>query len=112
MLPVGCVRIIAYSDCYEETYRCNFLGIKSTVKLPAHILSSEFCVLVDARPSDRSGLISDLSKYQFTVTSATTVNTDRGPTILTKLEAALQNESLSLDVVSQCLICLKEEWMK
>lgn len=35
-----------------------------------------------------------------------------GPTILNKIEAALTNQNLSLDVVEQCLICLKEEWMK
>lgn len=35
-----------------------------------------------------------------------------GPTILNKMEAALTNQNLSVDVVDQCLICLKEEWMK
>lgn len=35
-----------------------------------------------------------------------------GPTILNKIEAALMNQNLSVDVVDQCLICLKEEWMK
>lgn len=35
-----------------------------------------------------------------------------GPTILNKIEAALTNQNLSVDVVDQCLICLKEEWMK
>lgn len=35
-----------------------------------------------------------------------------GPTLLNKLEVALSNENLSVDVVSHCLLCLKEEWMK
>lgn len=35
-----------------------------------------------------------------------------GPTILNKIEAALTNQNLSVDVVDQCLVCLKEEWMK
>ena len=35
-----------------------------------------------------------------------------GPTILNKMEAALTNQNLSVDVVDQCLVCLKEEWMK
>uniref|UniRef100_A0A8I4A0N0 Folliculin n=2 Tax=Callithrix jacchus TaxID=9483 RepID=A0A8I4A0N0_CALJA len=34
-----------------------------------------------------------------------------GPTILNKIEAALTNQNLSVDVVDQCLVCLKEEWM-
>lgn len=36
---------------------------------------------------------------------------DVGPTILNKIEAALTNQNLSVDVVDQCLVCLKEEWM-
>ena len=40
MLPVGCVRIIPYSDQYEEAYRCNFLGLSPHVQIPSHILSS------------------------------------------------------------------------
>lgn len=35
-----------------------------------------------------------------------------GPTILNKMEAALTNQNLSVGVVDQCLVCLKEEWMK
>jgi folliculin len=81
-----------------------------------------------------------LSKYEFVVTSGSPVAADRGgccccphssgrgrsprplpypvfvssvgPTILNKIEAALTNQNLSVDVVDQCLICLKEEWMK
>ncbi len=35
-----------------------------------------------------------------------------GPTLLNKIEVALSNENLSVEVVSLCLLCLKEEWMK
>ncbi len=35
-----------------------------------------------------------------------------GPTLLNKMEVALSNENLSVEVVSLCLLCLKEEWMK
>ncbi|XP_043945207.1 folliculin isoform X2 [Protopterus annectens] len=118
MLPVGCVRIIPYSDQYEEAYRCNFLGLSPAVQIPPHIASSEFYVLVDVRAATRSNLypvlfVDDgpLSKYEFVVTSGSPVAVDRGPTILSKIEAALTNENLSVEVVDQCLICLKEEWM-
>ncbi|XP_014350058.1 folliculin isoform X2 [Latimeria chalumnae] len=118
MLPVGCVRIIPYSDQYEETYRCNFLGLSHEVQIPPHIVTSEFCVLVDVHPATRSNLYpvlfvdeEPLSKYEFEVISGSSVATDRGPTILNKIEAALMNENLSGEVVDQCLICLKEEWM-
>ncbi|NXY83486.1 FLCN protein, partial [Alcedo cyanopectus] len=119
MLPVGCVRIIPYSDQYEEAYRCNFLGLSPQVQIPSHILSSEFAVLVEVRTAARSGLYptllddeQSLNKYEFVVTSGSPVAADRvGPTILNKIEAALTNQNLSVDVVDQCLVCLKEEWM-
>ncbi|XP_030068841.1 folliculin [Microcaecilia unicolor] len=119
MLPVGCVRTIPYSDQYEETYRCNFLGLSPQVQIPLHVQSSEFAVIVDVRTATRSNLYpvlfmddEPLSKYEFVVASGSPVVTDRvGPTILNKIEAALANENLSVNVVDQCLVCLKEEWM-
>ncbi|XP_041318030.1 folliculin [Pyrgilauda ruficollis] len=119
MLPIGCVRIIPYSDQYEEAYRCNFLGLSPHVQIPPHILSSEFAVLVEVRAATRSSLYptlfddeQSLNKYEFLVTSGSPVAADRvGPTILNKIEAALTNQNLSVDVVDQCLVCLKEEWM-
>ncbi|MEJ1273013.1 folliculin [Cricetulus griseus] len=119
MLPVGCVRIIPYSSQYEEAYRCNFLGLSPPVPIPAHVLASEFAVVVEVHTATRSNLHPagceddlSLSKYEFVVTSGSPVAADRvGPTILNKIEAALTNQNLSVDVVDQCLICLKEEWM-
>ncbi|XP_016157485.1 PREDICTED: folliculin [Ficedula albicollis] len=119
MLPIGCVRVIPYSDQYEEAYRCNFLGLSPHVQIPPHILASEFAVLVEVRAATRSSLYptlfddeQSLNKYEFVVTSGSPVAADRvGPTILNKIEAALTNQNLSVDVVDQCLVCLKEEWM-
>ncbi|XP_040830475.1 folliculin isoform X2 [Ochotona curzoniae] len=119
MLPVGCVRIIPYSSQYEEAYRCNFLGLSPQVQVPAHVLASEFAVVVEVHTASRSPLLpagreeeQPLSKYEFVVTSGSPVAADRvGPTILNKIEAALTNQNLSVDVVDQCLVCLKEEWM-
>ncbi|KAK6468652.1 folliculin-like [Huso huso] len=118
LLPVGCVRSIPYSLQYEEAYRCNFLGLRSDAIIPAHITSSEFSVLVDVRPASRTSfypaLLCDeelLSKYQFVTTTGSPAATDKGPTLLNKLELALCNENLSEQVVQDCLLCLKEEWM-
>uniref|UniRef100_A0A3Q0RH01 Folliculin n=1 Tax=Amphilophus citrinellus TaxID=61819 RepID=A0A3Q0RH01_AMPCI len=116
LLPVGCVRSVPYSSQYEEAYKCNFLGLSPDVPIPAHVSSSEFTMLVDVT-SERSCHIpavgeDDISSlYQFTISSANTQPIDRGPTLLNKLEVALSNENLSVDVVSHCLLCLKEEWM-
>lgn len=117
LLPVGCVRSVPYSSTYEEAYRCNFLGLSPDVPIPTHVSSSEFCVLVDVMSAEKGSLYpvmcddDILSTYQFSITSASTQPTDRGPTLLNKIEVALSNENLSVDVVSHCLLCLKEEWM-
>ncbi|XP_061631306.1 folliculin isoform X1 [Phyllopteryx taeniolatus] len=115
LLPVGCVRSVPYSAHYEEAYKCNFLGLSPDVAIPAHVISSEFSVLVDvtSAPGCQSLSTEDniCSLYQFNMSSANTQPTDRGPTLLNKLEVALSNENLSVDVVSHCLLCLKEEWM-
>uniref|UniRef100_A0AAY4A2F9 Folliculin n=2 Tax=Denticeps clupeoides TaxID=299321 RepID=A0AAY4A2F9_9TELE len=116
LLPVGCVRSVLYSPQYVEAYRCNFLGLSPDVPIPAHVSSSEFSVLVDVlnvdRGSGHSGSESDiLSMYQYNISSANTQPVDKGPALLNKLEVALSNENLSVEVVSHCLLCLKEEWM-
>lgn len=116
LLPVGCVRLVPYSAEYEEAYKCNFLGLSPNVLIPTHVSSSEFSVLVDVT-SDRNRHNSVMCEdniatyFQFSISSANTQPTDRGPTLLNKLEVALSNENLSMDVVSHCLLCLKEEWM-
>ncbi|XP_008320866.1 folliculin isoform X2 [Cynoglossus semilaevis] len=116
LLPVGCVRCVPFSDQYEEAYKCNFLGLSPDVPIPAHVSSSEFSLLVDVSTEKNCHLLTcgedDItSGHQFVISSASTQPTDRGPTLLNKLEVALSNENLSVDVVSHCLLCLKEEWM-
>ncbi|XP_072316804.1 folliculin [Eucyclogobius newberryi] len=116
LLPVGCVRSIPYSGQYEEAYKCNFLGLNPDVVIPAHVSSSEFSVLVDVssdhnRPNSAASEDNLSSWLHFNISSANSQQTDRGPTLLIKLEVALSNENLSMDVVSHCLLCLKEEWM-
>uniref|UniRef100_A0A8B9KCG6 Folliculin n=1 Tax=Astyanax mexicanus TaxID=7994 RepID=A0A8B9KCG6_ASTMX len=116
LLPVGCVRVEAYSSQYEEAYRYNFLGLSPDVQIPAHVSSSEFTVLVDVLNVEQGcvHVVCDddvLSLYQFSISSANTQPVDKGPTLLNKLEVALTNENLSVEVVSHCLLCLKEEWM-
>ncbi|XP_053700185.1 folliculin [Synchiropus splendidus] len=116
LLPVGCVRSVPYSSQYEEAYKCNFLGLSPDVSIPSHVSSSEFSVLVDvsSNPGSQNSVVDGeaiSSAYQFSITSASTQPTDKGPTLLNKLEVALSNENLSVEVVSHCLLCLKEEWM-
>nr|XP_061813709.1 folliculin-like [Nerophis lumbriciformis]XP_061813718.1 folliculin-like [Nerophis lumbriciformis] len=115
LLPVGCVRSVPYSAHYEEAYKCNFLGLSPDVAIPLHVSSSEFSVLVDVH-SESDGVSTPAddkvsARYQLSISSASTQPADKGPTLLNKLEVALCNDNLSVEVVSHCLLCLKEEWM-
>ncbi|CAH2307751.1 folliculin [Pelobates cultripes] len=85
MLPVGCVRVIPYSEKYEDAYRCNFLGLSPQAEIPPHVQTSEFTVMVDVRSAPRSNLYpvlyagnEPLSRYDFVVSSGSPVATDRG----------------------------------
>ncbi|KAH9495447.1 hypothetical protein Btru_015120 [Bulinus truncatus] len=134
-LPKGCCRVIPYSNKYEESFRCNFLGLSPDVQLPQHMTSSELFVLIEIVPKSNlppskeaeahlnswSGPESDISdpdtdgdtrldSFQFKMSSTVTLP-QRVPTVLARMLMALQNKNLSLEVVSAVFTCLKEEWM-
>ena len=50
LLPANCCSIVGFSNSYQESYRCNFLGLSVGVNLPQHIVESEFHVLLDILP--------------------------------------------------------------
>uniref|UniRef100_A0A671KB62 Folliculin n=1 Tax=Sinocyclocheilus anshuiensis TaxID=1608454 RepID=A0A671KB62_9TELE len=108
LLPVGCVRAVPYSPHYEEAYRCNFLGLSPDVPIPAHVSSSGIFYFT-ANPL-LCILASQSYEFFFNVPFSWFVFLS-GPTLLNKIDVALSNENLSVEVVSLCLLCLKEEWM-
>ena len=50
LLPANCCHIVGFSSKYQESFRCNFLGLSVGVNLPGHIVDSEFHVLLDILP--------------------------------------------------------------
>ncbi|ESP01392.1 hypothetical protein LOTGIDRAFT_186179 [Lottia gigantea] len=120
LLPKGCCRVEYYSDKYQESWKCNFLGLESNVKLPIHVMASEKFVMLEVVYDDSlngsqfDSLDSDVEdyfrSYDFKMSSPVTLQ-ERAPTVLNKMVAAIQNKNLSDSVLEQCFICLKEEWM-
>lgn len=114
LVPKGCCRVILHSNEYQESFRCNFLGLSGDSTLPSHILSSEqFVLLVEMSLKDENVKPvsdNDFEKFVFKLASPTRL-LDKAPTVLNKIELALKNEHFSDGVMEQCLICLKEEWM-
>ncbi|KAK3089739.1 hypothetical protein FSP39_006103 [Pinctada imbricata] len=116
LLPKGCCRMIGYSNMYEESWRCNFLGLTPDVTIPKHIMSNEAFVLLDITPlseeeaPDFPADIDSLNRYSFNMASPSKLS-EKTPSVLQKMKMTLRNENLTQEVVEQYLICLKEEWM-
>lgn len=69
LLPENCCQIIGFSSKYQESFRCNFLGLSVGVNLPEHIVNSEFHVLLDILPPlkvSASCLLQIYNKHIFT----------------------------------------------
>ncbi|XP_055955020.1 folliculin [Patella vulgata] len=120
LLPKGCCRVINYSDSYQESWKCNFLGLSPDVSLPIHVMASEKFVLLEVIQNDQldgsqfdsmdSDLDDNFKTYEFKMSSPVILN-EKAPTVLTKMESSIQNKNLSDSVLEQCFICMKEEWM-
>ncbi|XP_076458937.1 folliculin-like isoform X2 [Babylonia areolata] len=120
LLPRGCCRIIYHSDCYEESWRCNFLGQNPDTVLPDHLVSAERFLLVEvvqqvdqtfsSLDSDLSEADEDFRAWDFRLINPVPVP-EKVPTVLGRMHMALKNENLTEKVVEQCFVCLKEEWM-
>ncbi|XP_076815899.1 folliculin-like [Clavelina lepadiformis] len=123
ILPIGCVKMQINSDVYVNSYKANILGLNDKVAIPQHVQKQEFFILVDVVPKVSTtqklnqyypALFdmpqSPLSGIEFRMTSGCLIP-EKVPAMLHKLEVALANDNLSNEVVKQCLICLKQEWM-
>ncbi|XP_035695172.1 folliculin-like isoform X1 [Branchiostoma floridae] len=113
LLPMGCCRIVPYSATYEDSWKCNFLGLPLVAQIPAHVMSSEYYVIIDVLSPAKvqQTLEPDVFfQYSFLMTTKAQLP-EKGPAILQKIELALENENLSSAVVDACLVSLKEEWM-
>jgi folliculin len=125
LLPKGCCRVIPYSSTYQESWRCNFLGVSPDVSLVQLMNSSEVFVLLEILVRQQSaaermaGLNCDVRKpdpedlhfHDLEFKMSGTFLTHKVPTVLSRMVMALQNENLSLQVVDAAFTCLKEEWM-
>ena len=71
LLPRGCCRIIHYSYVYEDSWRCNFLGLAPGTEMPEH--ATLFVTLDVEEPTAPPNcdfpppLIYDLENYSFKI---------------------------------------------
>ena len=124
ILPIGCVKILTGLDSYVNSYKANLLGLNK-VQIPSHVTNSEHHILVDVVPKTTAtqrrnqiypSLFETSSQHtlrgvEFHITSGCIIP-EKGPSMLNNLEVVLANDSLAEEVVQQCLVCLKQEWIK
>eukprot|EP00794_Sanderia_malayensis_P015702 gene15702-17286_t len=115
LLPNGCCRIIPYTDEYQDSWKCNFLGLEEDVEIPHHILSSNFYVHVEIK-KDISQLENNTISSPNDNLSALSIDVKGSPpqsmpTYLLKTLQALQEDEFSDSVLKAMLVSLKSEWM-
>ena len=72
LLPKGCCKVIYSSDTYEESWRCNFLGLSKFCMLPKHVVEVESYALISVdSPTPCDGVsalsVNDLEPYRVTL---------------------------------------------
>lgn len=116
LLPPGCCRIKHWSEEYLDSWKYNFLGLTEKCEIPAHVLSSDFYVLIDI----------DLSCHEKTF--GETAHNSRSlfcegdfkvqgsplescPTFLSDMLSGIYDEDFADSVFATMLSTLKDEWM-
>ncbi|XP_049778379.1 folliculin [Schistocerca cancellata] len=98
LIPQTCCRAVLHSEEYLDPTHCNLLGLDSWVAAP----QPSYTVLrVDILPTNPP---------QYKLTWGGTLPM-KCPTVLIKIEKALENTKLSDTVVQYQLTALKEEWL-
>ncbi|GFY13147.1 folliculin [Trichonephila clavipes] len=110
LLPRGCYHPIYYSDTYEDSWKCNFLGILPDVKIPDHVVQSQLHIQVEVKPKYRNAIISNLEDFEI-VFHTTALLPEKSPQVLTEMERAITDLSFSPAALDSFLFSTKEVWM-
>ena len=114
LLPKGCCRVIYYNEHYQDSWRCNFLGLPPDVTLPEHAELYACLHITAPNISAEDSLYQfpedPFSSYEFKVTCGSILPA-KEPTVLSKFERALADRDVTSTVMNQWLISIKEEWM-
>lgn len=110
LLPKGCFHPIYYSVSYEDSWKCNFLGILPEVSIPDHVTSSELHIQINITKKEGGEDIKDLKAFEF-IFHTTAHLPDKMPQVLYEMERAIADKSFSLQALDSFLFTLKEIWM-
>eukprot|EP00118_Oscarella_pearsei_P015693 m.143278 g.143278 ORF g.143278 m.143278 type:complete len:544 (+) comp38381_c1_seq3:68-1699(+) len=109
LLPDGCCQTVLFSSEYQDSYKCNFLGLDSIVQLPDYLKLSDVFVLLDVKQSLGISEPDNVTDFVYNVQASRSI--DKMPKMLRRLEVVLGDGSIADSVVDQCLVSSKVEWM-
>ncbi|XP_004206530.1 folliculin isoform X1 [Hydra vulgaris] len=117
LIPAGCFRCQVYEEEYQDSWRCNFLGLKECCEIPQHLLSSNQIVVVAITREKKDETASashfrlcenSFDGFQIHVTGAPV---EKEPSYLTSIMESLSNEHINDELFMVMLVALKERWM-
>nr|CAD7262379.1 unnamed protein product [Timema shepardi] len=107
LVPRHCYRAVNHSETYLELAECNLLGLEPQVAVPQP--SATVLRLDILRPQNEDHQ-QNLEMYSFKIKWGGSMPT-KCPTILLKMEKAIENSKLCENVLRRHFISLKEEWL-
>ncbi|KAK7868145.1 hypothetical protein R5R35_003021 [Gryllus longicercus] len=107
LVPRSCYRAVLQSEEYMDTSHCNILGLNPWAAAPQP--SSAIARLDILPPLDKTDTY-ELQKYNYKLTWGGKLPS-KCPTVLTKMEKALDNPKLADTVLQYHFVALKEEWL-
>lgn len=116
LIPPGCYRCKRYSVQYQDSWKCNFLGLAENTEIPAHVFSSDLYVLLDIKPTQNKELRLEeqaneeeiLRNLSFSVQGSPA---GCSPTYLKNILKAMHDNDFADSVFSLILSTVKDEWM-
>lgn len=138
LLPRGCYRPICYAQEYQDSWKCNFLGLHAGAVLPVHVQNSDLHVCVDVTLDKEplEGASANPFNYSVVVNAELQIPNKRKtiwfffyasnclsfeaiffhyftvPQVLINMWKGIEDMHLSDRVLEYFFISLKEEWMK
>lgn len=64
LLPRGCYHPIYYSVTYEDSWKCNFLGIFPDVHIPDHVTTSELHIQINITSKNEDDSKNNLEDFE------------------------------------------------
>ncbi|XP_055934731.1 folliculin-like [Argiope bruennichi] len=110
LLPRGCFHPIYYSKTYEDSWKCNFLGIEPDVAIPDHVIQSQLHIQVEVNPKYKNTTVSSLEDFEI-LFHTTAILPEKSPQVLSEMERAIADSSFSPAALDSFLYCTKEAWM-